>query len=445
MLTFQKDTTAASYLQWLNDNPAGFVLNVPAAGISKTLVLHAATCTFITTFAGAKAVGGDYYKACSMDRDELVQWANQQGKLQACQHCKPLATTTTPAPMRGQPSSQGQDSQPTTSAVAEVVAVAGVQSNKPPYIVRWSDYANIVEVWSNSLLPYYPKQGLWLADMKKDLGHAIDASRVEPGRVLHAVYGGPKPANADIENLLFYNVGPERFTRLTTRGLRFEALSSAAPLPQPGPSFYPCYYRYAFADVTDNAGDGRNFVSWRLGRTLARWIDLQVPPLNTSTKPHPIWYAFRTGHLDMLHMPVKTPVRFGLDISIGLPANMKASKTGVSNIVKPLLDGLISAFHAHNGKNLVELGTRLGVMLPEASDSAAIQSLLQQSDRAVLGTRELLWLFHAKSVQWNPADDICLAADIRLVPHESSKWLLSGQLFELDELDASLPLPGSGA
>ncbi len=445
MLTFQNDD--AIYRQWISDHSAGFVVNVPYHAASTPSVLHTATCSSIKAFASKNSTTGDYYKVWGMNRDELVKWANQQGKFQECKVCKPLSAPPISVATSAQSTLQRQGVQPKTSAVDDVVvpvnADASAQSGHPPYIVQRSNDTNTVEAWSVSPLPFefHKVKRPWLADFKKELIGAIDGLKGEPNRVLHTVYGGPT-AGTDIENLLIYNVDPGHLAPLTRYGLRFEMLSSSIPLPQPRSETYPCYYRYAFADVTDNADDGRNFVSWQPGRTLARWTNLPAPPLNTSTKLHPIWYAVRTGHLDILHMPVQAPTRFGFDISIGLPANTKASKTSVSNIVKPLLDGLISAFHAHNGKNLDYVSNWLATTLP--TEAAKVKLLLQEPERAVLGTRQLLWK-HGMGIQWNPADDRCLAADIRLVPHESSKWLLSGRLFELDELDAPSSLPGGGA
>jgi len=194
MLTFQNDD--AIYMQWITDHPAGFVVNVPYHVASTPLVLHTATCSSIKAFASKNPTTGDYYKAWGMNRDELVTWANKQGKLQECKIRKPLSTPPVSVATSAQPTSQGQGMQPKTSTVDNVIvpanADASVQRSDPPYIVQRSNDKNIVEAWSISPLPFeFDKvKRPWLADFKKELVGAIDGLTTEPDRVLHMVYGG---------------------------------------------------------------------------------------------------------------------------------------------------------------------------------------------------------------------------------------------------------------
>ncbi len=98
MLTFQNDD--AGYVQWITHHPAGFVVNVPSNAPAMPLVLHAATCGHIRR-AGVDYTGDAYYKVCSMERDELVEWANQKGKLKACGQCNMITNDDKP-PVRWQ-------------------------------------------------------------------------------------------------------------------------------------------------------------------------------------------------------------------------------------------------------------------------------------------------------------------------------------------------------
>ena len=52
----------------------------------------------------------------------------------------------------------------------------------------------------------------------------------------------------------------------------------------------------------------------------------------------------------------------------------------------------------------------------------------------MLGSRRLVKPFR-EGVQWNPADDACLAAEIHLQPQpHNPPWQLSGSLFEIGEV-----------
>ncbi|GAA1297173.1 hypothetical protein Psi02_14030 [Planotetraspora silvatica] len=79
----------AGYLKWLAEHPDEFVVNTARKPHPSYLVLHRATCTFIT---GSPTRGtrwtGDYVKYCG-GLSELQSWALTEvgGDLQPCGHC----------------------------------------------------------------------------------------------------------------------------------------------------------------------------------------------------------------------------------------------------------------------------------------------------------------------------------------------------------------------
>jgi hypothetical protein len=89
---------------------------------------------------------------------------------------------------------------------------------------------------------------------------------------------------------------------------------------------------------------------------------------------------------------------------------------------------VIAALHSHDGTALAEVSQRVHTQLPTESVER-IAELLVDSRVAVLGPRRLVWP-RASGVQWNPADDRCLALELRLKPSSSRK--LSGRLIELE-------------
>ena len=78
-----------------------------------------------------------------------------------------------------------------------------------------------------------------------------------------------------------------------------------------------------------------------------------------------------------------------------------------------------------------QISQRIGDRLGKNSD--AIEELLSRKDRAILGQRQLVWL-RSSGVQWNPADDYCLATEVVVDSHFGSQWSISGTLFEIDPL-----------
>ena len=71
------------------------------------------------------------------------------------------------------------------------------------------------------------------------------------------------------------------------------------------------------------------------------------------------------------------------------------------------------------------LGAELGQAPSEIVD------LLQKPDQAVLGGRRVVYPFR-NAYKWDPADDLCLAAELFLQPYTGKDWLLSGKLFEIE-------------
>jgi hypothetical protein len=79
------------YIQWVEANAHGYVLNTFRKPAAHYLILHRATCGTIT---GIPARGAewtrDYIKICSTDRADLDRWAMDitGGTPTPCQLCK---------------------------------------------------------------------------------------------------------------------------------------------------------------------------------------------------------------------------------------------------------------------------------------------------------------------------------------------------------------------
>jgi len=184
MVKFQNDD--ADYVQWLNDNHAGFVVNVPSSGTSKTLMLHAATCTFIKKFAGAKAVGGAYYKVCGIDRNELVEWASQKGTLKMCGQCN-AAPPDNKAPVGWQ-----------LWAPGEVVLRV---NNIEPLLASWNSQDDPAQIRLQKYLDELMARIGQLPDIEAGLYLHLDVDVHDLKKLLHGY---------DLENYLTPLFGPKR-------------------------------------------------------------------------------------------------------------------------------------------------------------------------------------------------------------------------------------------
>lgn len=80
------------YLQWVNANPSGFVVNTARWPDPNYLMLHRATCRTIKNIptSGSKRTE-NYIKICSLDRMELESCVTllTSGGLKFCTYCNP--------------------------------------------------------------------------------------------------------------------------------------------------------------------------------------------------------------------------------------------------------------------------------------------------------------------------------------------------------------------
>ena len=103
-----------------------------------------------------------------------------------------------------------------------------------------------------------------------------------------------------------------------------------------------------------------------------------------------------------------------------------------ADIVKPLVDGIVAGLHAHDGRDAEVVTQRLAGRL--GLDPEYVSRLLHDDSRAWLGTRRLLWT-RADGVQWNPGDDTCVSATLRVHRDSERQWRMGFQLHTVESLD----------
>jgi hypothetical protein len=84
----------AWYMQWIERNPDGYVLNTARPNPKPDyIVLHRTTCRSISrlTKNQQRFTGGSYMKVGSNDRREIERWARERtgGRVTECPLCKP--------------------------------------------------------------------------------------------------------------------------------------------------------------------------------------------------------------------------------------------------------------------------------------------------------------------------------------------------------------------
>lgn len=289
------------------------------------------------------------------------------------------------------------------------------------YLVRPTP--GVVELWSPIRLPFAPRGRL--INMRDDLRRALrDLPHPSAGR-LHAVYSAADDgALVDTENVLLYNVGSRALRPLMTTAVTFErSYQVPPPPPETGlPDTQTLHYQ-RYSETSDSS-----FEYWKPGTPLGAFFDV---PVNSLKKPAPVWKAIRDNAATPTETAI-TPTRFLINVHI---TDTRESRYAASivDIIKPTLDGIISAYHSHEGSDGVAEAQRL----KEAGIGTSETLQYQLLDRrwAALGTRRLLKAFGPTGVQWNPADEFCVGAHVTLhtgrptADRHPDRWRLTAELW----------------
>jgi hypothetical protein len=157
---------------------------------------------------------------------------------------------------------------------------------------------------------------------------------------------------------------------------------------------------------------------------LATWGNIPIPKLSSETKPHTIWHAMKTGPVHILD---RTKSDFyGLEVTVKVPTH---TQVHIVSIMKPLLDGMISAFHKHDSSDIDEVVVRLKKYINLATQQ--IENLLLNSGTAILGLRNLIQPYR-NGVKWNPEDDAFQFIKIKIEQQYSNDdWIFDGEIFTI--------------
>ncbi len=280
-----------------------------------------------------------------------------------------------------------------------------------------------VEFWSVKRLPFEPDG--WIKTARGELREAISKLPLQTGEILHAVYRSDVRSFADVENILFYNVGTGRFADLASKGLRFERSYLAPPSHSAVPENSSLHYHWYGPCLP-----GETYRHWARGETLASW---SVP--SVALRPAPsagdVWLGMKEALSVTTSEISEPPDNFGLTVRVSPPAGARVNLGG---LVKALLDGIIAGLHAHDGSKLDEVASRLATRLD--AEPHDIRSALMDSTHAILGQRSLLHPF-GKYVQWNPADDLLVAGELEVATEPTAEGSsgFSGELYRVQSAD----------
>ena len=162
------------------------------------------------------------------------------------------------------------------------------------------------QFWSSIRFPLFgadpPRSHHWLKDFRKQIQEDLSHLKLGHGDILYASYVSSEKGFFDVENVLFYNVGPNKFDNLTKNGLIFER--GFAEPPKLDKFSFPHFQQYSI--------EKNSFSYWKPENELAAFSSASVN-FSNDTKVDDVWYSLKRGNIKSLNS-AKIPLYFGLNI-----------------------------------------------------------------------------------------------------------------------------------
>lgn len=255
-------------------------------------------------------------------------------------------------------------------------------------------------------------------NFKSELRAAIAIMRPQNNEILFAQYAedGEKNRFFDLENMLFYNLGPSAFADCAAHGISFSVLPDKAALCRQN-GIKNRKHVYCYQCLPLSAAES-NFAGLPL---MATWSDVPLN-LHEADSPAKYWKAVR-GARDRVtafdDAESSISKYFALKIELYLPKQVK-----LANKIKPLLDGVICAFHGESARSLDCL---TDFCICQHCEELSVPNQFP----AVLGEREFIRPYrNGQSFLWNPADDLCRLALVT-VSYGTEMPSFSGKIYRL--------------
>lgn len=255
-------------------------------------------------------------------------------------------------------------------------------------------------------------------NFKARLCAAIKMLRPQDGEVLFAQYAedGGKNRFFDLENMLFYNLGASPFADCAVHGISFSSLPDQAALCRQN-GVRERKYAYIYQCLPLSAAESR-FAALPL---MAEWRGVPLD-CHEPNRPEKYWKALRRAGdsvtaFDYTESPAANS--FALKIALDLPKQVK-----LANTIKPLLDGVICAFHGEDARCLEYLAD---FCVRQRCEELSIPGPFPP----VLGKRAYIRPYrNGRSFQWDPADDLCKLALVT-ASYGAEAASFSGEIYAL--------------
>lgn len=204
---------------------------------------------------------------------------------------------------------------------------------------------------------------------------------------------------------MFYNVGLGAFSHLRLDEVSFSLVCDLNSQSKK----YTYTYELTSEATTEEIND-----------TILEFC-FEMDKITSDLKPLDYWHALNQG--DIKISKLVNPKEFGLTIVIEIPEKHR----NITSLFKPMIDGLISAFHYQNSvdQDILNYITKK----KDISDDVVL-SQLSHKDYTFLGERNLISSYR-NGIKWNPEDEKCTKVNIRQKSRLNKVMKVYGKAFSI--------------
>lgn len=257
--------------------------------------------------------------------------------------------------------------------------------------------------------PERKKTGLCL---KETIQKAIGNLQFKENEILLASYAeGRKDRkdDYDLENRLFYNIKANKtLKKLAPKELVFQ---KGDPV---GEGRYVYEYELVSREKVDNLLNGK--------KLLAYWDDILIGQKLDEKNPAKQYYAATRSNASQIHSQASLldGAPFGIKIELTVPSACLGSHP--ASVMKPLLDGVICAFHREDETTKTVVGELFG-------ESKAKELLMGAEKLNLFGEQRYLKRYR-NGFKWNPADDRLQFGWIIVKHGDKKEYKMSGSIYQ---------------
>jgi hypothetical protein len=281
----------------------------------------------------------------------------------------------------------------------------------------------VVEGWTWIPLPFEPMRQS-LRDFRANLVGAVGKIPQAHSQILSGIYTAPV-LKADVENLLFYNLGGG-YNHLTRNGIRFEYIEGSVPAPDDDAQSCD-HHRYALCSSRSP------FVGYEWAGVLA---EFEGPLPSVRPTALDVWWAMKSkGDLAVYG---QAPGRYALIVECCLGCRRRPFDSAAS-LLKPVFAGIITALHSWQKSHPVDPLVLERIAAFTRARPTEVGAKLVQAADAPLGERTGLIRPWRSSLQVNPRDDDCIAGQLLLSESDEDEVWMRGELIAIRPRYPSAP------